>query len=50
MCLFIITNPPTYPLETLAEFGLGEIYLEKLMHENEKVKALGYKLLLNIGW
>ena len=45
VCLFTYYHKTCYPLETLTELGLGEIYLEKQMHENENIKALGNKLL-----
>lgn len=43
VCLLMVTKAPTYPLETHAVLGLGEIHLEKLMHED--VRTVMNKLL-----
>lgn len=43
--LLIITKTPTHPLETHTVLGLGEMHLEKLMHENENAMTVSNKLL-----
>lgn len=42
---FFLSQNFLLSLKTLTELGLHEIYLEKLMHGNENIKALGNKLL-----